>query len=110
MTKRPEIYKTFIQDNTLINEMKNCLHSNNGVLNSYHLEDSVFHHTLMVFANADPDNITEMVMALCHDIGKVITRKVKDDGSKVTFYGHSDASIQPTIDFIDRLYVNDVYQ
>ena len=107
MSRRSEIYKMFIQNDALVDEMKNCLHSNNDTLNPYHMESSVWCHTLMVFANADPNNIIEMIMALCHDIGKVITRKVKDDG-RVTFYGHSDASIQSTIDFIDRLYVNDI--
>ena len=107
MSRRSEIYKMFIQNDALVDEMKNCLHGNNDILNPYHMESSVWCHTLMVFANADPNNIIEMIMALCHDIGKVLTREIKDDG-KVTFYGHSDASIQPTIDFIDRLYVNDV--
>jgi len=101
MNYKIEILKAFLDNKTLCDSMKNCDHGNpdTGRINPYHICGSVWCHTMLVYNQADPINPIELIMALCHDIGKVVTRKVKEDG-KVSFYGHADASIQPTIDFI----------
>jgi predicted kinase len=105
MSLKTDILRAFLDNRTLCDAMKNCDHGNPdiGGINDYHLCGSIFTHTMLVYNVADPFEPIELIMALCHDIGKVATRKVKEDG-KVTFYGHADASIQPTIDFVTYLH------
>lgn len=57
--------------------------------NEYHTED-VFGHTMSVLKNTPPDLKTRL-MALFHDIGKVVTKTVSPEGS-VHFIGHEMAS------------------
>ena len=101
MEYKVEILKAFLENKELVQSMKNCDHGNTdlGTYNDYHMCGSVWTHTMMVYQQAHTNDFIELIMALCHDIGKVIVRKVKEDG-KVTFYGHADAPIQPTIDFV----------
>jgi len=108
MNYKVEILKAFLENTELVKSMKDCDHGHNGRDNDYHLCGNCWTHTMLVYNQSDPDDLIELIMALCHDIGKVITRKVKDDGSKVTFYGHADASIQPTIDFLMHLRNKDI--
>ena len=103
MTLKTDILKAFLENKELVKSMHDCDHGHEGSANPYHLEGSVWTHTMLVYNEANQYNKFDLIMALCHDIGKVIVRKVKDDG-KVSFYGHADASIQSTIDFIYRLY------
>lgn len=67
--------------------------------NVHHKHD-VFHHTLDVLKNTQPDLI-QRLMALFHDIGKTVTRSVTPTG--VHFYGHEDASEQITDSVMRRL-------
>lgn len=53
--------------------------------NSHHKEDA-FKHTLTVLDNT-PSELKTRLMALFHDIGKVVTKSVSPDGS-IHFYGH----------------------
>lgn len=99
MSLKIDILRAFLDNKVLCDAMKACDHGNDGTVNPYHLEGDVWTHTMLVYNQADSTDKIELIMALCHDIGKVLTRKVKDDG-KVTFYGHADASVQPTIDFV----------
>ena len=102
---KTEILKAFLENVGLFESMRNCTHFDDADKpNPYHLEGDVWTHTMMTYNQADPDHYIELIMALCHDIGKVVTRKVNPENGKVSFYGHSDASIQPTIDFVWRLY------
>ncbi len=55
--------------------------------NEYH-EDDVFNHTLKVLDNV-PANLVTRLTALLHDIGKIDTRTVGDDG-RVHFYKHEE--------------------
>jgi len=101
MDYKVEILKAFLENNILVTSMKNCDHSNGDKYNPYHMEGSVWTHTMLVYNQVNNNDPFLLIMALCHDIGKVLSRKVKDD--KVTFYGHADMSIQPTIDFVKFL-------
>jgi predicted kinase len=108
MSLKIDILKAFLDNSVLCDSMKACDHGYNGVPNPYHLEGDVWTHTMLVYNQADPLDNIQLIMALCHDIGKVTTRKVKDDNKKVTFYGHADASIQPAIDFVTYLHEKEI--
>ena len=91
--------------------MEQCSHHYNPPydLNPYHLEGGVLVHSMMVLNNL-PKNFRNIVLALCHDIGKIYTRHITDH--KVRFSGHEFASIQDTIDFLYHLknkgYIEDI--
>lgn len=109
MDYKTEILKAFLENTTLVQSMKECDHGDvkTGRVNPYHMEGCIWTHTMLVYNACDPTNPIELIMALCHDIGKVATRKVKEDG-KISFYGHSDASIQSTIDFLMYLVQKEI--
>jgi putative nucleotidyltransferase with HDIG domain len=74
--------------------------------NMHHKED-VFKHTLSVLKNTPPELKTRL-MALFHDIGKVLTRSVSPEGS-VHFYGHEKVSEEMVRDIMTRLkYPNEL--
>lgn len=74
--------------------------------NKYHTDD-VFKHTMSVLSNTPPELKTRL-MALFHDIGKVLTKSVSPEGS-VHFYGHEKASERMVKDIMARLkYPNDL--
>lgn len=91
--------------------MEQCSHHYNPPydLNPYHLEGSCFAHAMMVLNNL-PKLSRNIILALCHDIGKIYTRHVKD--GRIRMSGHEFASIQDTIDFIyhlrDKGYIEDI--
>lgn len=59
-----------------------------GMTQNVHHKEDVFGHTLSVLQGTNPDLVTRL-MALFHDIGKVVTRSETPTG--VHFYGHEDA-------------------
>ena len=81
----------------------------------WHLCGGVWTHTMMVYNAyiqklktdfAPDERIKKMiaVILLCHDIGKIYTRAVpKGQFGKISFYGHGYASVQPCIEFINKL-------
>ena len=74
--------------------------------NIYHKED-VFKHSMSVLSKTPPDLKTRL-MALFHDIGKVLTKTVSPDGS-VHFIGHERASEDMVREIMHRLkYPNDL--
>ena len=85
----------------------------------FHLENDVWAHTCLCFNHllnfhSDEDYdmdiwIAMVVSVLCHDIGKCYTKKVDDTKKKTTFYSHSFASIQDTVDFVYHLENSDVF-
>lgn len=101
MSLKVDILKAFIEKRPdVVAGMRSCDHGEEGSLNPYHLEGDVWTHTMLTYNQAN-DDFTELIMALCHDIGKIYTRRFNENGNgKVSFYGHSDASVQPTIDFL----------
>lgn len=108
MNYKTEILKAFLDNKKLVTSMNNCSHHSEDHLNPYHLEGSVWTHTMMVYNNANENNPLELVMALCHDIGKVLTRKYNPKTNKVSFFGHAEASIQIAIDFIEYLFIDGI--
>lgn len=104
MNLKQEILQHFMEwDFSLVEKMKNCEHAEPGKTNPYHMEGSVWTHSMMVYNQANPNSKNQLLMALCHDIGKAFTRNITKDG-KVIFYGHSDVSTQYTIDFLNYLF------
>ena len=98
-----KILKSFLENKELVQAMKNCDHGYCNNPNPYHLEGDVWTHTMLVYNNAYTYDFGSLIMALCHDIGKVISRKENNEKQKTSFYGHAEKSIQPTIDFICKL-------
>lgn len=72
-----------------------------GMRQNKHHKDDVFKHTMSVLSKTPPDLKTRL-MALFHDIGKVLTRTVSPDGS-VHFYGHEKASENMVRNIMTRL-------
>ena len=72
-----------------------------GMKQNKHHKDDVFKHTMSVLSKTPPDLKTRL-MALFHDIGKVLTRTVTPDGS-VHFYGHEKASEDMVRNIMTRL-------
>lgn len=69
--------------------------------NPWHLEGSVWEHTMMVLDEAEKFDIDVlMYAALLHDIGKIYTRFEKHEKKRVAFFGHENFSIQPALDFL----------
>ena len=68
--------------------------------NAYHYAD-VFQHTMDVMSNAKPTALHRL-SAMLHDIGKVLTRTVDEDGV-VHFYGHEHFSKEVTDKFMKEL-------
>lgn len=108
MSLKEDILRAFLDWNPeLVEKMKNCKHAGENHYNPYHLENEIFIHSLLTYNQADSNDYIQLIMALCHDIGKVYTREVMESG-KVSFFGHSEASIQDTIDFVKYLHDNDI--
>ena len=61
---------------------------------TYHLEGSVFEHTLLVVSHLKNLDLNLIYAAIFHDVGKINTGKLKQrDGQVVmSFYGHSKSS------------------
>lgn len=92
-----------------VKQMQNCDHNLSlDTPNNYHLEGSVFTHVMMIMKQiqqasylTDYDKYIYSVIALCHDLGKLEARQIKD--GKVTFYNHDAISAFKAIDVLNRL-------
>lgn len=81
-----------------------------GVIQSpiHHPEGDVFNHTMMVIDEAAKlkDKATNplgfMYSALCHDFGKVLTTRTKEDG-KIISYNHERVGLKLVRKFLDRI-------
>ncbi|MDX8383145.1 MAG: AAA family ATPase [Ghiorsea sp.] len=94
----------------LIDDMKNSDHNfSEQELNPYHIEGSVFTHTMMVFNYARIKNfpIEVLFAALFHDLGKpecIKTRTIEVDNEithRVSFRNHEGVSFYKSIDALD---------
>jgi predicted kinase len=94
----------------IVQDMKNSDHGYNkdGVnhLNSYHMESSVWTHTMMVFKEAItryPGYPLLHIAVLLHDIGKAYVREevITEERTKTTFYGHEGVSTYKAIDILN---------
>lgn len=68
--------------------------------NRYHF-GTVWQHTLKVVEGV-PNQLVLRLAALLHDVGKINTRSVGEDGS-VHFFGHEIASVDLAVDILRRL-------
>jgi putative nucleotidyltransferase with HDIG domain len=94
----------------LVQQMKECLHSNNNIPNPYHLEDDILSHTLLVYREASIANVEVLLWAsLLHDIGKIKTRKLNENG-KVYFRNHSSFSFYMAIDVLNKFDLTDEFK
>lgn len=70
-----------------------------GMTQNVHHTHDVFDHTLAVLSKTKPE-VVNRLMALFHDIGKVVTRSETPTG--VHFYGHEDAGA----DIVEKILRN----
>ena len=98
-------------------EMEDCKHYYNDNPNVYHMEDSVWTHTMMVCTARKmlfiQDNgegkiplyqcLDFILISLLHDYGKVLTRKEDHDKLKTHFRGHAYMSVNHTIEVYYKL-------
>lgn len=80
-------------------------------LNPYHLEGSIWNHTLMVYEKSKDDSIFLQLATIFHDLGKTISKeKVVQDGIKHTrFIGHEGASFYIAQDAMKKMGVYDEF-
>jgi len=71
-------------------------------LNPYHLEGSVFCHTMMVCKQAENAFYEVQIAALLHDIGKPSTRKINAKNGNVSFYNHDAVSAFMALEILNR--------
>jgi len=103
-----DILTRFMNDNSmLVTEMENSSHNySHTQLNSYHLEGSVWTHTMMVFNYARINNfpIEVLFATLLHDVGKPSSRitKTRKNGEEFySFQGHEGVSFYKSIDILN---------
>jgi putative nucleotidyltransferase with HDIG domain len=78
-----------------------------GMKQNIHHKDDVFKHSMDVLSKT-PDDLKTRLIALFHDIGKVLTKSVTPEGS-VHFYGHEKAGEEMVRKIMFRLkYPNDL--
>lgn len=78
-----------------------------GMKQNAHHKDDVFKHSMDVLSKT-PDDLKTRLIALFHDIGKVLTKTVSPEGS-VHFYGHEKAGEEMVKKIMSRLrYPNEL--
>jgi len=94
-----QIVKNFITEHPLAyKSMQQVSHTERDLLSDWHLEGSIWTHTMMVVSTMCQlaegfSNAKELLLAaLLHDVGKVYTREINQEKQKVTFYGHPGLS------------------
>lgn len=81
--------------------MKNTTHTcDNGKLNPYHMEGSIWNHTLMTIECLESDHPDLILACMLHDIGKIHTRAVS--GDRVSFKGHEKLSVILGVDILKK--------
>jgi len=82
-------------------------HHINGSKSPHHMEGSVWAHTLLVYERALLLNKPLLELAaMLHDMGKIYTRKEKDNG-RVAFRYHENVSMYHAIDILKSLNLTD---
>ena len=86
----------------IVEAMKQCDHDS-----SYHMEGTVWTHTMMVYSyikGAHPDNTVLLLAALLHDVGKPFVKTISDEG-KTRFSGHEGYSTFLARDILEELKI-----
>lgn len=108
--EKPSIYFKKLKENNKLKDDFPEVSDLIGVIQSpiHHPEGDVFNHTMMVIDEAAKlkDKATNplgfMYSALCHDFGKVLTTRTKEDG-KIVSYNHERAGLKLVRKFLDRI-------
>jgi len=69
-------------------------------LNPYHMEGSIWNHTLMVLKETERKNMVQRLAALCHDLGKVVTVNDNYPKARRSFYNHESVSVFLAVDVL----------
>jgi len=88
----------------LVRDMRNADHNYDSKnLNPYHMEGSVWTHTMMVFNEAVKRGYSPVVMlaALLHDVGKPKAKEVVHKTKRVRFFGHDGLSYYISCDVLN---------
>jgi len=92
----------------LAESMEKCSHHYDKYnLNPYHLEGSVFTHTLLVHNEAG-DLRDIQIETLLHDIGKMYAREEDHITKRVKFYGHEGISFFLSIEILAKMINDDI--
>jgi len=91
VTKDPTRGIRLLRDVGLLSHISPELQQAVGMVQNKHHSEDVFSHTLTVLSKTKPELI-QRLMALFHDIGKVVTREETPTG--VHFIGHEDAGVE----------------
>jgi putative nucleotidyltransferase with HDIG domain len=91
MTKDPAYGIRLLRDSGLLSHVSPDLQQAVGMIQNKHHKHDVFDHTMEVLSKTNPVLI-QRLMALFHDIGKVVTREETETG--VHFIGHEDAGVE----------------
>jgi len=95
-----------IEEQYIVNQMKETDHYyDETTINNYHIENSVFTHTLMVFKEAMNNNSDKLIQisTLLHDIGKPLARQVDEERKRVSFNGHEGYSFYLAIRILNKI-------
>jgi putative nucleotidyltransferase with HDIG domain len=91
---------------TLVSDMRNTDHAwDKDNLNPYHLEGTIFEHTMLVFHEAVRRGYDFEIQLACllHDIGKPYAMKRNEEKQKVTFYNHESESVFRSLQIMEDL-------
>lgn len=99
LTDDPAYGIRLLRDSGLLPHVATELQQAVGMTQNIHHKHDVFDHTLDVLKNTKPE-LMQRLMALFHDIGKVVTRSETPTG--VHFYGHETAGEE----VVDRILRN----
>lgn len=99
-----EIVKKFQEDfPEFVQEMKNsCHHFSPKKPNPFHIEGSIWAHTMMVAKKAHDMKFPKLLqyVSLLHDIGKPACRSVDEEKGRSRFFGHEPVSAFLALDIL----------
>lgn len=92
-------------------QMLETVHATPEYPSSWHLEGSVWTHTMMVVSHmlniieeCSPKNAKALVLAaLMHDAGKIVCQEFNKEKQKITFYGHPSVSTFSAYEVLPQL-------
>lgn len=108
MITKYEILKWFqLNYKEMVLNMKLCDHNyNTDNLNPYHVEGSVWTHTLLAFSHIGTLDLENMLAVLLHDIGKPFTVERNDEKKRVSFFGHDGVSAFLSIGILKKFEID----